>query len=463
MKSSTTIQQIDGLKKEADTLQPVNPDFEQKFWNKYRLEFNYNSNHIEGNTLTYGHTELLLMFDKVGSDNYSLRELEEMKAHDVALRLVIEAALDPEHVLSEKFIREINQIILVRPFYKEAETNDGQSTKRLIEPGKYKTQPNHVRLENGEVFNYASVEETPAQMGDLIEWIRKEENTNELHPVQLATLVHYRFVRIHPFDDSNGRTSRLLLNYYLMRKGYAPIVIESSDKKNYLTALNRADTGDLESLIQYVAACSNRWQKIYLSAVKGEDIEEKNDYKKKIELLKKQLKSTDDRIEQTLNAKSFNIAIEKTISPLLFAIVSELNSFDEFYIDSNIRMEFKDTLTSKGNSKIWDIDPKDHDSLKGAFEDIKSGFMNLPPIHLDFIYQHKHIRKATNLNDSYQTHFAIDFDKYKISIASAPKEKTWAIPLLYHDFLSESSINEISSTCAKNELEFIEQKLLHVK
>ncbi|MBK8088659.1 MAG: hypothetical protein IPK31_12305 [Chitinophagaceae bacterium] len=120
MNLSASIQQIDVLKKEADDLQPINPDFEQKFWNKYRLEFNYNSNHIEGNTLTYGHTQLLLMFDKVGSDAYSLRELEEMKAHDVALRLVKEAALDPEHILTEKFIREINQTILVRPYYKDA-------------------------------------------------------------------------------------------------------------------------------------------------------------------------------------------------------------------------------------------------------------------------------------------------------------------------------------------------------
>ena len=463
MNLSASIQQIDVLKKEADDLQPINPDFEQKFWNKYRLEFNYNSNHIEGNTLTYGHTQLLLMFDKVGSDAYSLRELEEMKAHDVALRLVKEAALDPEHILTEKFIREINQTILVRPYYKDAETSDGQSTKRLIEPGKYKTHPNHVRLENGETFYYASVEETPALMGDFIEWIRSEEKSKELHPIHFASLVHYRFVRIHPFDDSNGRTSRLLMNYYLLRNGYAPVVIESNDKKSYLTALNKADAGDIESFINYIIACSNRWQEIYLMAKKGEDIQEKNDYKKEIELLKKELKNINDRIEKTLNEKVFNTVIEKTIFPLLSAIITELNPFDDLYLESNIRIEFSDSLTTTGNAKYWDINPTDIKSLYSILEDIKNGFMYLPPIKLDFIYRHKRIRKASNLDDHYQTHFAIEFDRFKFSISSYPKEKLWKLSLLYHETLDEETIKDISSVCAKNELEFIKNQLLSIK
>jgi Fic family protein len=331
MSLPSTIQQIDALKKEADALQPVNPEFEQKFWNKYRLEFNYNSNHIEGNTLTYGHTQLLLMFDKVGSDSYSLRELEEMKAHDAALKLVKEAALEPNHVLTEKFIKEINQIILVRPYYKEAETFDGQPTRRLIEPGQYKKFPNNVRLENGEIFHYASVEETPAQMGDLIDWIRKEEESKELHPVQLAALVHYRFVRIHPFDDSNGRTSRLLMNYYLMRYGYAPVVIESSDKKNYLAALNRADTGDMDFFINYVSIQSLRWQQFYSKAARGESIEEDQDIFKEIELLKNKIDYS-NYTAKTFSSEALNKIYFDTLLPFLTKVFDKFSTLDNHFL-----------------------------------------------------------------------------------------------------------------------------------
>ena len=190
MEMSATLQQIDALKEEASQLHPAKPEFEKAFWDKFRLEFNYNSNSLEGNTLTYGHTELLLLFDKVGSDDYSLRELEEMKAHDVAMKMIREAALDPSHELTEKFIREINEVILVRPFYKEAITPDGQPTRRLIAPGMYKKEPNSVRLENGEIFNYTPPEETPSQMGDLLQWLRIEGEKKEFHPVQIAALFH---------------------------------------------------------------------------------------------------------------------------------------------------------------------------------------------------------------------------------------------------------------------------------
>jgi len=224
-----SLKKIDFLKNEIDKLLPISDENKKKLAKKLRLEFNYNSNHLEGNTLTYGQTELLLLYDKV-SGNVKLSDVEEMKAHDIALSMIEDIAKDKERPLTEAFIKELNKLILVRPFWKEAITSDGTPTRKKIEIGRYKSMPNRVRLRSGEIHEHASPEETPAKMNELIEWYRHNENL--MHPVQLAIEFHYKFVCIHPFDDGNGRVARLIMNYILLKNSFPPIIIKSNDKSN---------------------------------------------------------------------------------------------------------------------------------------------------------------------------------------------------------------------------------------
>jgi Fic family protein len=281
------IQQIELLSAELAGLMPMQPALAAKLEKKMRLEFNFNSNHLEGNTLTYNETELLLIFDET-KGNHTLREYEEMKAHDVALQLVKEWATDAERPLTESNIKNLNEIILVKPFWKDAVTMDGQATRRLIKTGDYKEFPNSVRLSNGEIFEYASVADTPILMGELVEWYRKESADEAFHPVALAALLHYKFVRIHPFDDGNGRISRLLMNYVLLKHDLPPVIIKSGDKRNYLSALNSADSGDINAFIQYIAQQLIWSMELSIKAAKGEPIEEASDMEKEIALWKKQ-------------------------------------------------------------------------------------------------------------------------------------------------------------------------------
>ena len=118
---------------------------------------------------------------------------------------------------------------------------DGTTTSYVIHAGVYKTRPNSVITVTGERFEYASPEETPALMTDLVEWYNIEEQKGELSPIELAAVFHYRYIRIHPFEDGNGRIARLLVNYILTRHHYPMIVVKSKDKDRYLTALNRCD------------------------------------------------------------------------------------------------------------------------------------------------------------------------------------------------------------------------------
>ena len=217
--------------------QPLNERLQRNIDQAFMIDFNYNSNHIEGNTLTYGQTKLLLFFGQVEGSGL-MRDFEEMKAHNVGLEMMKIEALDKNRPLSEIFIRELNRTILAGDFYK---LSANKKYRYKIHAGMYKTRPNSVLTPSGEIFDYASPEETPSMMGDLVKWYNANEKKKTLSAIELAALFHYRYIRIHPFEDGNGRIARLLVNYILLRHGYPMIVIQTADRKNYIDALVKCD------------------------------------------------------------------------------------------------------------------------------------------------------------------------------------------------------------------------------
>jgi Fic family protein len=231
---------IETLYKEWLSIQPVNEEIQQRLDRKFMLEFNYNSNHIEGNTLTYGQTELLLLFGRVVGEA-KMKDLEEMKAHNVCLKMTIAEAGEKDRPLTESFIRILHQTMLREDYTVYRQLPGGVNSSYVVHAGCYKTRPNSVITPTGERFEYASPEETPALMTDLIQWYNQAEADGILTPVELAAMFHYRYIRIHPFEDGNGRIARLLMNYILLRHDYPMIVIRSKNKKTYLEALGKAD------------------------------------------------------------------------------------------------------------------------------------------------------------------------------------------------------------------------------
>jgi Fic family protein len=234
---SRQIKKIQKLLEFWKSSQPLNERLQHSIDQSFMIDFNYNSNHLEGNTLTYGQTKLLLLFGRVEGRGL-MRDFEEMKAHNVGLEIMKREALDKKRPLSEVFIRELNRIILAGDFYKVS--SDGEY-KYKIHTGVYKTRPNSVITPSGEMFDYASPEETPSMMGDLVKWYNACEKKKTLSVIELAALFHYRYIRIHPFEDGNGRIARLLVNYILRRHGYPMIVIPAADRKNYLNVLGQCD------------------------------------------------------------------------------------------------------------------------------------------------------------------------------------------------------------------------------
>ncbi|WP_315404433.1 Fic family protein [Hoylesella saccharolytica] len=292
---------ITTLFNEWQNLQPIDEQAQRRLDDKFMLEFNYNSNHIEGNTLTYGQTELLFKFGDVAAPA-KMRDLEEMKAHNVALKYMEAEAREKSKPLTERFIRDLHQTLL-REDYEVPNRQPGQEgTTYTIHAGIYKTRPNSVRTVTGELFEYASPEETPLLIGELVAWYNQQETAATLSPIQLAALFHYRYIRIHPFEDGNGRIARLLVNYILGKHGYPMLVVKSRDKNQYLSALHQCDVavGSLPSdgatasinqitpLTDYLSRCLEHSLTLCIKAARGESIEEEDDFTKQLQLLKRQ-------------------------------------------------------------------------------------------------------------------------------------------------------------------------------
>ena len=221
-------------------LQPLSEKDKDRLSRRFTVDFNYNSNHIEGNTLTYGQTEVLLLFGKVIGEA-SVRDVQEMTASNVGLRMMTEEARLKEAPLTQNFIRTLHQTLLREDYTVYRNLPGGVLTSYVIHAGEYKTRPNSVITRYGDRFEYASPEETPSLMADLVDWYNKAEKEGKLSPVELAALFHYRYIRIHPFEDGNGRIARLMVNFILTRHDYPMIVVRSRKKSEYLEALHQVD------------------------------------------------------------------------------------------------------------------------------------------------------------------------------------------------------------------------------
>lgn len=303
--------EIETLYNEWLSYQPLPEETANRLKQKFMLEFNYNSNHIEGNTLTYGQTELLLLFGKV-AEAAQMKDLEDMKAHNVGLKMMIEEASNSERQLSENFIRQLHHTLLREDYKVYRESDTGVVTSYTVHAGQYKTRPNSVITATGERFEYASPEETPALMYDLIEWYKEEEIKKELTPIQLAAVFHYRYIRIHPFEDGNGRIARLLVNYILRRHNYPMIVVKTKNKQHYLNALNQCDVtvgmvpsvgahAEIEQLtpfVNYMESCLISAFNTCIKAAKGESIEEDDDFDKELAILERQIKQKEEAKKQ---------------------------------------------------------------------------------------------------------------------------------------------------------------------
>ena len=221
------IPKIEIFKNFLEKERPLNKGILTKLENNLKTNFIYNSNAIEGSTLTLKETDIILQYG-VTVKGKSLKEHEEVKGQEYALNFLKEVIKTNES-LSLRLIREFHALVL----------NDDIENR-----GKFKKSNNGILGAGFETTPYYFVEE---KLTELIEKFNSSEN-NDL--IMKVACFHADFEKIHPFIDGNGRTGRLLLNLELMKNGYSITVIRNEDRDEYYTAL---ETAQVESNYELLA------------------------------------------------------------------------------------------------------------------------------------------------------------------------------------------------------------------
>ncbi len=352
---ATIFEQCKTLKEELDSLRPLSKEDELRIMQKFRLDWNYHSNHLEGNSLTYGETKALILFG-ITAQGKPLKDHFEVTGHNEAISWVL-SLVEQDRPLTENFVRELHKLILKEPYQVPAITSDGQPTKKWVKVGEYKTTPNHVKTETGEMFRFATPEETPAMMNDLIQWYKEKSSEPKVNPVLLASEFHYRYIRIHPFDDGNGRTARILMNFILLRFGYPPVIVKTEDKHNYFAALQQADAGIIKPFFEYIADNLKTSLDIMIAGANGESVEEKDDLDKEIALLEQSVSSVGKTIELTKSKESVLDVFDKSIVPLSKYFLSKSELLDRFYIEKkySIRVGDQSFLSTDNGVDILEL------------------------------------------------------------------------------------------------------------
>ena len=221
------LKEVDVLKEQLSALRPLPEEALKKIQDALDIEYTYESNRIEGNTLTLQETALVVN-EGVTISGKSMREHLEAINHTEAISYIKDIAKQDIEI-SERTIKEIHALIL-----------HGIDRENA---GRYRTVP---------VMILGSTHMPPQpyliekQMEDFILRFKQMEK-EKVHPVLIAAYLHDELVRIHPFIDGNGRTSRLLMNLYLLRHGYVIITLKGSNdaKVSYYMALEKSHTEHL--------------------------------------------------------------------------------------------------------------------------------------------------------------------------------------------------------------------------
>ena len=239
---------IDQKLRRLQSLRPLPPSSVRKLKEQFEIEMTYNSNAIEGNSLTLKETYLVI-HEGLTIKGKPLKDHLEAKDHHEALEFLYEIVQQDSHpTLSEHLIRTMHQLVMKKTDEEFA--------------GKYRNSNVFI---GGADHVPPDALQVPAEMKKLMNWFVKE--IKHLHSIELATLLHHKLVYIHPFFDGNGRTSRLTMNIVLMKSGYPLVLIIKNDRKKYYQALEKADKGNYIALVKFIAQAVERSLDIYLKTL----------------------------------------------------------------------------------------------------------------------------------------------------------------------------------------------------
>jgi len=243
--SLKTIKSLEEKLKLLNDFRPLEPTVLRKIKEQFELEMTYNSNAIEGNSLTLKDT-FWVINEGLTIKGKPLKDHLEAKNHKEALDFLYEVIeKDKKNTISEHFIKQLHQLVV----------KDSQNDIA----GRYRGGDVYI---SGADHRPPSFLDVPHLMRDLLNWLT--ENRKKHHVVELAALLHHKMTNIHPFWDGNGRVSRLVMNILILEAGYPLAIVLKNDRKRYYRVLAEADKGSFKPICEFIAQSVLRGLNIYL-------------------------------------------------------------------------------------------------------------------------------------------------------------------------------------------------------
>lgn len=314
---------IDSLREKVAAYGKLTTEQLKKINYKFRLEWNYTSNSMEGNTLTIDETRSV-MVGNIDVHQKPYKHVAEMKGHDEVISEILRVGKG-EIRLSESRIKQIHTSIM----YEESD----EMKERV---GDWKKQNNHIINRKGEKFDFADWETIPDKIHDLlnrtnaaIDALYQGKKKNIKHPVDIALDFHLEYLTIHPFYDGNGRTARILTNLILISFGYPPFWITEKEKDVYYAYLTdiQGYGGDRKLLDAFMAGLILRSEQLVVNVIEGVDIEEEDDLDKEIALLKVRF----DTLPSLKSVDLIKFTYNKIKQDILRELLKTLDKFRDFF------------------------------------------------------------------------------------------------------------------------------------
>lgn len=227
-------------------LRPLTIAAVKKLDEKFQIDMVYNSNAIEGNSLTLRET-FLVINEGLTVKGKPLKDHLESKNHQSALEYLYELIeKDKKISISNHLIRTLHQLVV-------------QETEKEF-AGKYRNANVFI---TGADHTPPDAIEVPLLIEKLLRWYSK----SSAHSIEKAAIFHHKLVNIHPFFDGNGRTARLVMNVLLMKEGFPLVIILKNDRKKYYSTLRKADLGAPEDFVRFIAQNTERSLDLYLKTL----------------------------------------------------------------------------------------------------------------------------------------------------------------------------------------------------
>ena len=421
------LSRIDQFQKEIEKSGDLNPEIAKKIHYKFRLDWNFYSNIMEGNSLTKIETKQVMM-DNMTINGKPFKDVAEMRGHDKEVLDIFKIGKG-EVRISESRIRDMHKTIM---------HEDDPEKKKGI--GKWKTEDNYILNYKNERIDFLPHTEVPDEMHTLLNETNAEidayyhKKKQSKHPVLIAFEFHLRYLSIHPFYDGNGRTGRLLLNLLLISFGYPPIILSPQSRDSYYKILTEIQGygANSDDFYVFLGELLTQSQQLTLDAIAGKNIEDKDDIDKEITLWKSKLDADENEVIER-NEEVVKTIYAQSIKPLFIHFISKMKQFDDLFnsVEYNNRINnFGSSCTELEYFEKWKndlLEDKTHEKTTR--------------LGLDITY--KAFKKNGNTPFDSWASLTVVFDRYNFGVEGKQRKIEEANTKLYSQSYSEDEITVI--------------------